>query len=75
VQALSFGLRGLEVIDSLIRGGLRLLLDAGTLALEIDSPSAAGVRDRLLTSDWADVAILPDLAGMPRVVVARRRRC
>lgn len=74
VQALSPGLRGLEVIDSLIQGGLRLLLDAGTLALEIDSPSAAGVRERLLTSDWADVAILPDLAGMPRVVVARRRR-
>jgi release factor glutamine methyltransferase len=74
LQALSPGPQGLEVIDSLVRGGLRLLLDGGTLALEVDSGAAAGIKDRLRSAEWADVAILPDLAGMPRVVVARRRR-
>ncbi len=74
LQALSPGPQGLEVIEGLIQGGLRLLVDGGTLALEVDSAAAAKVRDRLPGSEWADTAILPDLAGMPRVVVARRRR-
>ena len=74
LHALSPGPQGLELMDDLVRGGLRLLLDGGTLALEVDSGTAAGVRDKLRPEAWANVAILPDLAGMPRVVVARRRR-
>ena len=57
-----------------MRDGERLLVDGGTLALEVDPATAGLVRKRLATAAWVEGAVLADLAGLSRVVVARRRR-
>jgi release factor glutamine methyltransferase len=70
--ALDGGADGLALIRALVEGGPRLLRPGGLLAIEM----AAGQSDRVraLVAElriWRDVEVLPDLAGIPRVVVAR----
>lgn len=71
-MALDGGADGLSVIRALVEEGPRLLRPGGLLAMEM----AAGQSDRVraLVAElriWRDVEVLPDLAGIPRVMVAR----
>jgi release factor glutamine methyltransferase len=66
--ALFGGEDGLAVYRRLIPEAARLLRPGGWLMMELGE--AAAVREML--SDWRDVEIHNDLAGIPRVVVARK---
>jgi release factor glutamine methyltransferase len=71
-RALDGGADGLDVIRSLIGQGPRLLRPGGILAMEMAAGQAEVVRELAAErGDWRDVEILPDLAGIPRVLVAR----
>jgi release factor glutamine methyltransferase len=72
-RALTPGEEGLEVIRPLVEAAGRLLVPDGLLALEVAADGAAAVTDLLGGSIWADVRVVADLAGHPRVVVGRRR--
>jgi len=66
-SALLGGESGLEVIGRLVRGSLTYLKPGGALVFEIGH----GQADRVLSffdRRWADVNVLPDLSGIPRVV-------
>lgn len=67
--ALFGGHDGLRFIQRLILSAQGILLPGGALVMEFGIGQANAVRE--LLSDWADVKILPDLAGIPRVAVAR----
>ncbi len=66
--ALFGGDDGLAVYRRLIPEAARLLLPGGWLMMELGE--AAAVRE--LLKDWHDVEIRNDLAGIPRVVIARK---
>jgi len=66
--ALFGGDDGLAVYQRLIPEAQRLLRPAGWLMMELGV--AAGVREMLKTR--RDVAVIEDLAGIPRVIVARK---
>ncbi|MDP9471870.1 MAG: peptide chain release factor N(5)-glutamine methyltransferase [Chloroflexota bacterium] len=74
VLALVGGEDGLDLIRRLIDDAPRFLAPDGALGLEID-PSQADVVAGLVATTLPDAAveILPDLAGLARHVVARRR--
>jgi len=71
-QALFGGQDGLTIIRRLIEQSPRHLSDGGHLILEIGYSKDRVVRD-LLQADgrWRDLEIRSDLAGIPRVVIAR----
>jgi HemK-like putative methylase len=70
--ALDGGPDGFEVIRSIIEQGPRLLCPGGVLAMEIAAGQAEVVRELVAEhADWREVEILPDLAGIPRVLIAR----
>lgn len=64
--------RGDEIYRRLIPQALAVLKPGGYLAVEIGYNAAERVRT-MLGSEWADVVIRPDLAGIPRVVSARKQ--
>ncbi len=70
-QALFSGPTGLEIYERLIPKAASLLIPNGLLALEIGH----GQRDPIaqLLHFWSAVEFLPDLQGIPRVALARRR--
>jgi release factor glutamine methyltransferase len=68
--ALSGGATGTEVYARLIGQAGEVLRPGGWLVLELGHDSAAAVRE-MLQGRFADVRIAPDLAGIPRVAVAR----
>ncbi len=68
--ALVGGRSGLDVITRLAAAAPGFLKPGGRLVLEIGRGQARAVRS-LLRSPWADVEIRRDLAGIPRVAVAR----
>ncbi|MDP9354340.1 MAG: peptide chain release factor N(5)-glutamine methyltransferase [Chloroflexota bacterium] len=74
VLALLGGADGLDLIRRLIGDAPRVLAPGGALALEID-PSQAEIVAGLVSAALPDAAveILPDLVGLARYVVARRR--
>ncbi len=74
VLALLGGADGLDLIRRLIGDAPRVLAPGGALGLEID-PSQAEIVAGLVSAALPDAAveILPDLAGLVRHVVARRR--
>ncbi|HLW78757.1 MAG TPA: peptide chain release factor N(5)-glutamine methyltransferase [Terriglobia bacterium] len=63
--------RGDEVYRRLIPQALAALKPRGWLVVEIGYNAAERVR-ALLGTDWTSVEVRPDLAGIPRVVVARK---
>lgn len=69
--ALDGGPDGLLLIRALIHRGPQYLARGGLLALEIGCGQAAPV-ETMLSADvrWGKVTVLPDLAGIPRVVLA-----
>jgi release factor glutamine methyltransferase len=69
--ALVPGPTGLEIIDRLIAGAPAWLRPAGMLFLEVGRGQARSVR-ALFDSSWTDVGTRRDLAGIVRVITARR---
>lgn len=71
--AVDGGEDGLCVIESLIAHAGRFLDGGGLLAFEIARNQAHSVRSLLQEYGWAEIELVPDLAGIPRVALARRR--
>src|SRR5262249_11964886 len=71
-MALDGGEDGLTVIRALIEESPRLLRPSGLLAMELAAGQSDPVRALVVQSSaWRQLEILPDLAGIPRVMVAR----
>jgi release factor glutamine methyltransferase len=68
--ALFAGASGFELYERIVADAGRVLRPGGWLIMELGFSS----RDRVaeLVSGWQDVQIEPDLAGIPRVIAARR---
>lgn len=69
--ALYGGDDGLDVYRRLVPEAQRLLKPGGWLMMELGYAVVDAVRAML--ADWRDVEITSDLAGLPRVAMARRR--
>lgn len=70
--ALVPGPTGLEAYEAIGPLAASSLLPGGLLALELGWTSEAGVREIVGRAGFVDPRILPDLAGIPRVLLARR---
>jgi release factor glutamine methyltransferase len=71
--ALFAGPTGFEIYEKLVADAARVLRPGGWLVLELGYTS----RDRvtaMLGAGWRDVRVVPDLAGIPRVLAARMLR-
>jgi release factor glutamine methyltransferase len=68
--ALFAGTSGLDVYHRLIPEALRVLKPGGTLALELGFDLADQVI--AMVSGWHNIQVLPDLAGVPRVLVCEK---
>jgi release factor glutamine methyltransferase len=68
--ALFGGLDGLEIYRRLIPEARRALKPGGLLAIEMGIGQSDALRD--MVGDWRNVAVHPDLAGIPRVLVCER---
>jgi len=73
--ALDGGADGLTVLRALARDGAALLAPGGLLAVELAQGQAGAVCELLASAgQWDEPESLPDLAGIARVVLARRSR-
>jgi len=68
--ALFAGATGFEVYDRIVAGAPRVLRPDGWLVLELGFGSLHHVK--ALLSGWRDLRVEPDLAGIPRVIAARK---
>jgi release factor glutamine methyltransferase len=68
--ALFAGATGFEIYDRIVADAPRVLRPGGWLVLELGFGSLGHVQE--LLSGWRDVRVEPDLAGIPRVIAARR---
>jgi release factor glutamine methyltransferase len=68
--ALFAGETGFEIYDRIVADAPRVLGPGGWLVMELGFGSRDYVAN--LLSEWRDVRIEPDLAGIPRVIAARR---
>jgi release factor glutamine methyltransferase len=68
--ALFGGPTGVELYERIVADAARVLRPGGWLVMEL----GFGSRDRVaaMLSGWNDVSVEPDLAGIPRVIAARR---
>ena len=71
--ALVSGPSGLESLATLIEQGREWLASPGTLVCEIAPHQAELLTDLARRCGYAEVQVRPDLAGRPRVLIARRR--
>ncbi|MGB9606170.1 MAG: peptide chain release factor N(5)-glutamine methyltransferase [Bryobacteraceae bacterium] len=71
--ALLAGPDGLAVYARLIREAQRALVGSGRLVVELGYSALDPVR-AMLEAGWDDLRVWPDLAGRPRVLVARKQR-
>jgi release factor glutamine methyltransferase len=69
--ALFAGPTGLEIYERLIADAARVLRPHGWLLLELGYNSLDPVR-AMLESGWSEITVIDDLAGLPRVLAARR---
>ncbi len=69
-SALFAGPDGLDIYRRLIPQAAHVLRPGGLLALELGFGQAQAIE--LLLDGWLDVSLYPDLAGIPRVALARR---
>jgi release factor glutamine methyltransferase len=67
--ALFAGETGLEIYARLVQEAERVLRPGGALVMELGFKTSEAVR-AMLGSVWQDVRIVPDLAGIPRVLTA-----
>ena len=70
-RALVGGVRGTELSERLVREARRFLRPGGRLVLEFGAGQHEAVR-AMFGRGWESVAIVPDLAGIPRIVAARK---
>jgi release factor glutamine methyltransferase len=68
--ALFGGESGFDIYDRIVADAPRVLRAGGWLIMELGFGTANYVAD--LLKDWSDVQIHPDLAGIPRVIAAKR---
>ncbi len=68
--ALFAGTSGLCVYERLIPEARRVLKSGGILALEIGFGQSDAVTE--LARGWNELRVIPDLAGIPRVLVCRK---
>jgi release factor glutamine methyltransferase len=69
-MAVFSGPTGFEMYERLVEESLRVLRPGGHIILEL----GFGSRDRVLAmldSSWGETQVIPDLAGIPRVLVSR----
>jgi release factor glutamine methyltransferase len=71
-DALVSGSTGHEVTDRLISDAADWLRPGGWLLLEVDSSRAADTAQRAAAAGLVEAAVLADLTGADRIVVARR---
>ncbi len=70
-RALVSGPTGLEAIEELLAATPRWLAAGGVFVCEIAPHQREAVQERAYRAGFADVAVHDDLAGRPRVLVAR----
>jgi release factor glutamine methyltransferase len=70
--ALFGGVEGYELYGALIPQAAQYLNAGGLLVLELGYNSLSAVEPLLDRSNWSNVAITKDLAGIPRVISAER---
>ena len=71
--ALFAGAGGMAAIAEIVRGAADILEPGGLLALEVDSRRASLAAERVAADGrYREIAVLRDLAGRERIVVARR---
>jgi release factor glutamine methyltransferase len=68
--ALFAGETGFEIYERIVAGAPRVLVPGGWLVMELGFGSLEHVKG--LLAGWQDVRVTPDLAGIPRVIAARR---
>ncbi|MGA2133068.1 MAG: peptide chain release factor N(5)-glutamine methyltransferase [Bryobacteraceae bacterium] len=68
-QALFAGPTGLEIYERLVRDAERVLRPGGWLIVELGFHTHERVA--AMVTGWHDLEIVPDLAGIPRVLAAR----
>ena len=71
-MAVFAGENGLDVIHPLIEQAHQALKPGGWLALEIGYSMRDAVMNLLSPTMWDDIRVVPDLQGIPRVVVAKK---
>ncbi len=69
--ALFAGPTGFEIYERLVNDAPRVLRRGGWMVMELGYNSRDRVMD-MFGPDWQDVRDVPDLAGIPRVLAARR---
>jgi release factor glutamine methyltransferase len=72
-MALAGGADGLATITRLLQGVGAVLTGAGVVVMEIGKGQDREVAERVHAAGLDLVRIVPDLAGIPRVVIARKR--
>ncbi len=70
--ALVPGPTGLEAYLRVAESALRLLRPGGHLVVELGFKRETGARDAAARAGLTDLEVLPDLRGIPRVLVARK---
>jgi len=70
--ALFAGETGMELYARILDDAARVLRPGGWVVLELGY-TAAGPVSAMLNALWSDVELIPDLAGIPRVLAARLR--
>jgi release factor glutamine methyltransferase len=70
--ALFAGPSGVELYERLVREGARVLAPAGHLIMELGFGTSERV-EAMFEGRWSTPRLVPDLAGIPRVVVAQLR--
>src|ERR1035441_4732401 len=70
--ALFAGETGFEIYDRIVAGAPRVLRPGGWLIMELGFTSLGRVQ--ALLSGWDALRVVPDLAGIPRVIAARVAR-
>jgi len=68
-MALTSGPTGLEIIERILQQARERLNPEGRVLLEVGYGQEAAMRALAGTGDWTVDAFLPDLAGIPRVVI------
>lgn len=71
-EALVPGPSGLEAYEIIVPLAASVLVPGGLLALELGHTGAPAVSALAESSGFRDIRALPDLAGIPRILLARR---
>lgn len=72
-QALDGGPEGLSAYRRLVPEAARVLRPGGWLALEVGQGQAAAITELCAGLEWTETLVRRDLAGVERVVLARRQ--